>query len=397
MIISLKVENFYSIKGEQVFDLSVSKQAPDNFGYSSSVIDKERISKLGMIVGANASGKTNILKALAFLQWLILKQERQENALLQNNYKKFFSSNEPTKFEVVFERSEVRYEYSISLSKEKILKEVLKQTKSVKAKTGTATIFSKNLDEKSGKYTIKSNLKGFPTEIDIVQRNDISIFGIGAILNIPLLVELTTYWRNVGTNVVASGWHFDSLGIVDLIALDNDKNLKSKVEQVLRKYDLGLDEVFIEKTEITPNQFSLTSSREKHIFKGKVYESDMADASRGTQKLIGVLRLIISSLQNGSPVVLDELDAYLHPSIVSELVNIFLDEEKNDKNSQLIFSSHSHSVMNTLDKYQIFIAEKNEEGSTELSRLDEFGSDVRNDENFYTRYISGYYGGVPKL
>ena len=395
MIISLKVENFYSIKDQQFFNLSVSKQAPDNFGYADSIID--RVSKLGMLVGANASGQTNILKALAFLQWLILKQERQENSSLQNLYKKFFDSNKPTKLEIIFEKNNVRYEYAVVLSKEKITKETLKQTKESNTKTGTATLFSRSFDEKKSKYTVKSNLKGLPTEIDIIQRDDITVFGIGAILNVPLLVELTTYWKSVGTNVPVTGWHFDSLGIVDLIELDKDKALKSKVEKVLRKYDLGLEEVFIEKAEIAPNQFSLTSSREKHIFKGKVYESDMADASRGTQRLIGFLRLIISSLQNGSPVILDELDAFLHPSIVAELVNIFLDEEQNQKNSQLIFSSHSHAVMNTLDKYQIFIAEKNEEGSTELTRLDTFGADVRNDENFYTRYISGYYGGVPKL
>ena len=104
-----------------------------------------------------------------------------------------------------------------------------------------------------------------------------------------------------------------------------------------------------------------------------------------------------SSLQKGTPVIIDELDAYLHPKIVAELVALFLDEEKNTKNAQLIFSSHSHSVMNTLDKYQIFITEKNEYGATELGRLDDFGVGVRNDENFYNKYIAGYYGGVPKI
>ncbi len=392
MIISLKVGNFYSIKNEQVLNLAVSKQAPDNFGYSNAVID--RVSKLGMLVGANASGKTNILKAFAFLQSLILKQE---NISLQNLYKKFFDSEEVTNFEVVFEKDKIRYEYTLSLSKDKILNETLKQTKDATIKTGTATIFAREFSGELNKYLIKSNLKGFPTEIDIVQRSDISIFSIGVILNIPLLVELTNYWRNVATNVPSTGWHFDSNGIIDLIALDNDKVLKGNVEEILRKYDLGLEEVFIEKTEISPNQFSLKSSKEKHTFKGKTYESDMADASRGTQKLIGHLRLIVSALQKGSTVIIDELDAYLHPKIVTELVSLFLDEEKNTNNAQLLFSSHSHSVMNMLDKYQIFIAEKNTEGSTELSRLDDFGSDVRNGENFYNRYISGYYGGVPKL
>lgn len=396
MIISLKVSNFYSIKGEQTLDLSVGKQAPDNYGYSPAVID--RVSKLGMIVGANASGKTNILKAIALLKWLALRQERQENLTLQNLYKGFFGNEKPTKFEIVFETNSIRYEYTISLLKDKIQKEVLKQTKDISVKTGTATLFSRTFNEKSSSYAIKSNIKGLPTELDLIQRDDISIFAIGAILNVPLLVELTNYWKAISDNVTLSGWDFmDALPFLDLIELDKDPAIKSKVEKLLRKYDLGLEEVFIEKTEVAPNQFSLTGSKERHNFKGKMYESEMSDASRGTKRLIPLLRRIIPALQTGAPVILDELDAFLHPKIVTELVGIFLDEEKNEKGAQLIFSSHSHSVMNMLDKYQIFITEKNEEGVTEVSRLDSFGAEVRNDENFYSKYISGYYGGTPKL
>lgn len=391
MIISLKVNNFYSIKDEQILDLSVNKLAPDNFGYCENAFGKT--SKLAMIIGSNASGKTNILRTFTFLQYLIL---RQDNFPLQNVYKKFFDSEDSSNFEIIFEVSGRRYEYKISLSKDTITSETLRQTKEGAVKTGTATVFTKELNVQTGKYIIKSNIKGFPTDIEVVQRSDISIFSIGMILNISLLVELTNYWKNIATNVPTHGWNFDANGIPDLIVLDNDKELKNKVEKILRKYDLGLDEISIEKTEIGVNQFSLKSSKEKHIFNGQVYESEMSDASRGTQKLIGYLRLIVPALQKGFPVIIDELDAYLHPRIVNELVSLFLDEDSNPHNAQLIFSSHSHSVMNALDKYQIFIADKNSQGGTELSRLDDF-KDIRNDENFYTRYISGYYGGVPNV
>ncbi|OQB08107.1 MAG: hypothetical protein BWY21_01443 [Parcubacteria group bacterium ADurb.Bin216] len=403
MIISFKVTNFYSINEELTLDLSVKGRNFDTAGYIKSLTGN--VSMFAMIVGANASGKTNILKAFSFLRWLILRQSNR--AVLDTPFnvnafphKRFFNNNKPTSLCVVFEIGGIQYEYYVEIDQEKVLRECLKEKKAIKVKTGTTILFNRSYDEKTGKYVIKSEVKGVTKDMEILHRKDVTIFSIGSILNNPLLVGLSDYWRKIPINIF-----FDQFGglssnkdiIYDVLVLDDDKEIKKRVERILKKFDLGLDEIILRKKEDGPGNYLIENCMEKHVFGGVDYESDIRDASMGTQRIIRYMRMIISALRVGAPVFIDELDAFLHPAILSEVIDLFLDEEKNSQGSQLIFSSHSHAVMNKLDKYQIFIVEKNDSGSTEVNRLGSLGPDVRNEDNFYSKYISGYYGGNPRL
>jgi predicted ATPase len=94
--------------------------------------------------------------------------------------------------------------------------------------------------------------------------------------------------------------------------------------------------------------------------------------------------------------VLDEFDVNLHPEMVLALFELFIQPETNPKNAQLLFSTHSHQILSKLDKYQIILTEKNDKGESESWRLDEM-SGVRADDNYYSKYIAGAYGAVPKL
>ena len=101
-------------------------------------------------------------------------------------------------------------------------------------------------------------------------------------------------------------------------------------------------------------------------------------------------------LSQGGIAILDEFDVNLHPEMVMALFNLFVQPETNPKNAQLLFSTHSHLVLSALDKYQIVLVEKNEKGFSESWRLDEMAN-VRADENYYTKYLAGAYGAVPKI
>ena len=94
--------------------------------------------------------------------------------------------------------------------------------------------------------------------------------------------------------------------------------------------------------------------------------------------------------------IIDEFDANLHPDMVQELVSMFTDEGTNPKHAQLLFSTHSHNILSQLDKYQIILTEKDNEGQTVVWRLDDVEG-VRADENYYTKYLAGAYGGVPDI
>ena len=116
----------------------------------------------------------------------------------------------------------------------------------------------------------------------------------------------------------------------------------------------------------------------------------------GKENLFNILSDILPILRTGGVLILDEFDANLHPHMLPELIDLFLSEELNQKNAQLIFSTHHHEILNKLDKYQINILEKNRDtGSSKILRLDELG--IRSDDNYYTKYISGAYRGVPNL
>ena len=118
--------------------------------------------------------------------------------------------------------------------------------------------------------------------------------------------------------------------------------------------------------------------------------------SSGTKQLFVLLKAILVVLAKGGVAVLDEFDVNLHPEMVLSLFDLFVQPETNPKNAQLLFSTHSHRVLSKLDKYQIILTEKNEKGGSEAWRLDDM-SGVRADDNFFSKYIAGAYGAVPKL
>ena len=105
---------------------------------------------------------------------------------------------------------------------------------------------------------------------------------------------------------------------------------------------------------------------------------------------------MLQALSKGGVVVLDELDVNLHSEMVLALIDLFIQPETNPKSAQLLFSTHSHLLLSKLDKYQIILVEKNGKGSSESWRLDEM-SGVRADENYYSKYLAGAYGAVPRF
>lgn len=119
--------------------------------------------------------------------------------------------------------------------------------------------------------------------------------------------------------------------------------------------------------------------------------------STGTNRILFILTIAaeILTTEQGGVVVIDESDAFLHPDIYEKFVELFMSPETNRNNTQLILSSHNYTTLNFLDKQQIFLTERDEDGQTDVWRLDEVRG-VRADDNFYAKYMSGAYGAVPR-
>ena len=402
MIHSFFCKNFYSFSEDTTVSFVVNNNAPDNNGYFKTPLGV-RLSKAETVIGANASGKTNLLKILPFLKWLIIDSFNSKpdapiwiQPFAFGDYK-----DKPSELSVVFETNDKIYNYCFSLTKERILKEELKATSFAKEKLSTKKIFSREWNDKTKKYDFDSDNFELPKEFEELLRSNSSAIGTAARLNHIESQAIAKYWSQMETNVIEAGWIGDHSLLNASIQFhetanfyNSNKALKEEAEKLLRHFDLGLDGIEITKA-IKDNGTSM-SIKGIHLFDGEKQFLPIQYESSGTKQLFVLLKSILVALEKGSMVVLDEFECNLHPEIVMALYDLFIQPETNPKNAQLFMSTHSHIVLSKLDKYQIVLVEKDGNGISDTWRLDEM-PDSRSDDNYYAKYIAGAYGAVPKI
>lgn len=403
MIHSISSKNFYSFGELATLSFVVNDNAPDNHGYfpTPSCV---RLSKVEAVIGPNASGKTNLLKILPFLKWLIVDSFNAPpqtpipvQPFMFDGYK-----NQPSELSVVFEMSDGIYTYSFTLNQTKILSEELKLTSKATEKMATKKIFVRTWNESTKLYDFEGENFNLPKGFENLPRPNASVISVAMRLNHKESQGIGNYWQKVETNVSEAGWIGDSpfanRGKQLFDAFDffsENETLKKEAEKLLARFDLGLDVLQIKK-EKTENGMVL-DVQVAHSFNGqKVFLPSLNYESSGTKQLFVLLKHILQTLAQGGIAVLDEIDVNLHPEMVSALFDLFIEPATNQKNAQLLFSTHSHMILSKLDKYQIIFTEKNEAGISESWRLDDV-SGVRADENYYAKYIAGAYGAVPKI
>lgn len=395
MIHSIKIKNFYSIKDEQSISFVASGRVPANDGYLESV--GEQLSKVNLFVGANGSGKTNVLKALSFVGWL-LSSSFGHPVTADLPFKSFFNTTETSEIEVVFADKDRLFTYFVECDSDKILEERLSVNQLVETRRKDKILLSRKYDKITGNYIFEGDAvssKLLANSTVIIERKNASVVAIGAQFAHPVSLEVANYWHKINTNVFERGYGGDdnfSL-IRNLLEFKMNPQSQKKVERVLRKFDLGFDSLsFVAET--AGDNMNFKEVKEIHIFDGRRFENDINYASQGTRRLISIIQFVLLAIENQVPVILDEIEAFLHPDILREIIDLFIDP---DVVSQLIFTSHSHIVMNKLDKNQIYLTEKNPKtGSTEVYNLASI-TGVRADDNYYNKYIAGAYGAIPRI
>jgi uncharacterized protein len=405
MIHSFSCKNFYSFSDLTIVDFSVNDKAPVNNGYFVTPAGN-RLSKIETVVGPNASGKTNLLKVLPFLKWLISDSfiSSPSSSLPVKPFLFGELKNKPTELSVDFEINENVYSYSFVLIENKILQEELRVKNKTKQKITSKKVFSRQWDDEKGKYILDDKNFNLPKDFENLLRTNASVISVAVRLNHKGSQDILNFWQKVETNVVEAGWVGDHLlpnsGKQLIEALDfysDNKNeiLKKEAEKLLSRFDLGLESFDIKK-EKKEDGLSL-NVRVSHSFNGRIEHLPMQYESSGTKQLFVLLKTILLVLNNGGVAILDEFDVNLHPEMLMSLFELFIQPETNPNNAQILFSTHSHRILGRLDKYQIILVEKNKEGASESWRLDEMGSSVRADDNYYTKYIAGAYGAIPNL
>jgi len=390
MIHSITLQNFHSIKDPVTLSFLVDRYAPKSNAYVDTS-DGKRISKVEVIVGPNASGKTTVLTGLTIIQWLLsmsfLNARYEIDDLMAPHAN---DSKKPTVLSTTFQIDEDVFDYTVSSLKGRIIFESLNYTTLNNVRKSKKNIFSREWNKTKKAYDFeyrKSGLKIPFEDLDTTIVEEASMNAISATFGEEMTYKVGKYWLNMVTNIELSKQKLDIYGyqaksILSKMSKDSDESQQFFDE--IRGYDK------------TIQGFNYKSKKIEFASKdGGTYELDINHVSSGTTQLLVVKDKLDQALKNGSVAIIDEFDAYLHPVWLHELVSQFFDPKINTKNAQLITSTHNAQVLNLLDKWQINVAD-NKNGFTELTRLDEIDG-VRNDDNFSAGYLGDKYGGIPSI
>ena len=394
MIKKLVFSNFHSFAEETTIDFGLSKK-PTSSGYDIS-INEERWNKAIAIVGANGSGKTQMLKPLAFLSWFVsssfLGSDPDDTIPCSPHA---YHKDQPTRFELDFTLEGIDHRYQLELTPKEVLSEVL----FVKTSSQFSYLFKRE-KAKTG-YSFKQ--KGFPfakTKAEEL-RSNASLISAAHSYDVKEARPLVEFFDRIQTNVNRSGrrhFQFDAV-MHSAEKFEKQPELKSRMSEVMSHFDLGLSGVDIRKAmgrDINGQEETLYLPFGRHIDDdGQVFELPFFEESSGTQSAFVLLEPILKTLQYGGIAVIDELDNDLHPHLVPELMDWFRFEHTNPHQAQLIFTCHSPEVLDRLQKHQVYLVEKHNQCS-EAWRLDEV-SGLRADDNLYAKYMAGALGAVPDL
>ena len=392
MLVDFKVKNFRSIKEEQLLSMVASSQKEfiDTHTFLPTTSKNLSLVKTAAIYGANAAGKSNILKALDAMQDIVLESASKYQRGDRIPIKPFLFDNEvnePTEFELFFRTTMAEYRYELTVKKEVIEYERLDR---IKLETGRkSALFERDEDE----ITLKGAFARLKTSDELSD-------------TLPLLSYLgITYSKNEVVQDVLD-WFDEEIDFLNYgnpmqelrMAVSKSEDVKRLMLQMIQEMDLDIVDFRVEEKE--NDRIEVFT---KHVVDEYEAELNLFDESSGTKKLFGLLPFIAKSLLSGTTLVIDELDAKIHPVLLKYLIMTFSNMEKNKKGAQLIFTSHDLSTMNSevFRRDEIWFVAKGNRQNSKLYSLVEFknkkGESVRKDAKFDKQYLEGKYGADPYL
>ncbi len=388
MILEFSVTNFYSFKKKVTFSMIANMTNGLNDNYV--VVGNNKVLKTSAIYGANASGKSNLLKILNTVILMLRNSNNNDiNAKLPIVPFKFDKKtiNNPSEFEIKFLMDNIRYVYGFIADMKQIYEEYLyyypngRETK----------IFDRtNINNYSFPQKEEKKLK------DIEYKNAPNKFFLATATTWNY--EKTRPAYNFLTSEIGVFFNIEDLKRTAFNIYENEeKKLKEFALNLLRKTDFNIEDYKVTKINISTNILN-QSDVYQVLFKHKGLNNYLTldEESLGTEMIFSFIPFIAHSLNKQKVLVIDELDKSLHPFLVHYIVEIFNNSEINKAGSQLIFNTHDTNLLdlNILRRDQIWFTEKNSDnGESDLYSLSDFS--VRKKENIEKGYMLGRYGAVP--
>jgi hypothetical protein len=416
MLLEFTVGNFLSFKAP--ITLSLETSSITDFPENTFKHGRYSLLKSIVIYGANASGKSNLIYAIAEMRKIVKASSKMSSTdvfgvtpfLLHAGMEE-----KPCFFEILILIDHIRYRYGFEISPTKVHTEWLYWSKAQSEKPlfireGNVIEVSQNFSE--GKGLLEKT------------RENALFLAVCDQFNGNISGKILKWFTNCNT---ISGWVHENYRLITSKMLSNEAYRPALLD-FLKKLDLGFEEVLVEEERFNPESLPENMPPEKRmritselegkkrlIFKTihdiyshegertgqRAFDLDTQESS-GTNKIFDLLGPFFNTLMDGKVLVVDELDAKLHPLLTRALVFLFNSTEANPLNAQLIFATHDTNLLTygNFRRDQIYFVEKDNQGATSLYSLIEYkenGGTVRKDRSFENDYVQGKYGAIPYL
>lgn len=418
MLIEFSVGNYLSFHEPVTLSLTATRKVSEY--WDSNVIQQPRtpLLKSAVVYGANASGKSNLLASIWFMRWFIVNSSKESqigDPIEVTPFKLDVDAvDRPSKFEMVFLVDDIRYRYGFEADREHIVHEWLFRA----PKEAERMLFLREGDDIEVARAFNEG-KGLESKT----RPNALFLSVVANLNGELSGKIIEWFQNLKA---AHGVAQDSYTPVS-IAMLKDKSQRESLMNVVRRADLGIVDIDVREEKADPSfpfQYLSDEGRKEYLrgTEGRKYVTlhsthrryrerqpedlvsmDFAEEeSEGTMKLLLLLGPVLHCLNQGSVLVVDELEAKLHPLLTRMIVRMFHSAETNPKDAQLIFATHDTNLLHHVcfRRDQVWFTEKTRTESTDLYSLAEIKlpkGKVRKDASYERDYFRGKYGAVPYL
>lgn len=377
MLLEFGAYNFSSFKEGFEVNLRLDGNCPPEISNGETYVN------LLAIKGANASGKTNVLKAYSFLSHFACHSFEAYKPDEELSIDSFFHNENEIELYAIFSHKSKEYEYRIIINDRKIAKEhLLINGKEVLTREYNKLVTSPEFKE----------LRKMP-----VSRNNASMISLAKQFGFESINTVYELFTNTFSNVTYEG--FDAETFDYKMATQHyhkeEKILEFAID-FLKKADTGIEGIFIDDSELDSEKNPIFKPIFTYNVDEKIESLEYSQQSNGTKQLYNLLGLFGFVLTRGGVIVFDELDSHLHADLFKELIGLFNNRELNVGGAQLIFTAHNEDIIDKMKKYRLVFVNK-EENESFLYRLDEAGEKIRNDRSIKPLYDSGALGGKPKL
>ena len=429
MLIEFSVENFRSFRDRTTFSMLAANIAslPKSLDTNNvfAVHTDLHLLTSAAIYGANASGKSNLILAMRFMRNFVLLSSRETQIGDAIEIEPFLlnpqTANAPSRFEIVFCVEGKQFRYGFALTHERIIEEWLFRSGSQRE----IRLFERN------EQAINVNVREFREgrDIRLFTRPNALFLSVAAQFNGPNAIMALAWFQRLGVNT-----GIDDQGDMGEALMQFEQSpYRAAIGQLVRRFDVGIDQLDFERRPVAPpagmppevakpfmaffdalstqgggvpEQMSVKTTHRQFDTEGQPAGEIAFDLehheSAGTRRLFALAFPIVRALVEGLVLVIDEIDARVHPNLAIELVRLFNSPETNPRHGQLVFTTHNTNLLNAglFRRDQIWFVEKSRQGASDMYSLIEYRSEgkvVRNDASFEKDYVMGRYGAVPFL